>query len=107
MANMDALNGLKKSLDSFSSVALADFALVELDPENDPNKFDEEQQKFANSMTERVKDLLLANSRRRGRLWKRVEAAHGNDFKAPPVGTLRTGLCPPGFHDEEGICVPN
>jgi hypothetical protein len=105
MANNDALNGLKKSLDSFSDVALAEFALTELDNEKDPNKSDKEQQEFADSMRKKVIAFLEDNRDERRPVWDRVEVTHAKDFKAP-AGT-KSSLCPPGFHEEGGICVRN
>lgn len=107
MTNKDAFMSLKKSLDSFSNVALAEFALVELDNENNPKKSNVEQHEFANSMRNRVITFLNENAEDRRSVWDRVEVTHAKDFTAPPAGTFKSSMCPPGFHEEGGLCVPN
>lgn len=108
MANNDSYISLRKSLDSFSDVALAEFALIELDNEKNSIKSDEETKKFSDFVSNKVTGLLEEIAARQQAEWLRLNTVRAKKFKAHADELLKNArsACPPGFHEVNGHCIP-
>ena len=114
MVNKGTFDRSKQSLDHFNDSLLAEFELIDLDNDKSPDRSHEEQQKFADFVKTALTGVLRKIADRQGRKWARLITAHPEKFKAPvglalgdsaPSLNPEGALCPPGFHEEDGICV--
>ena len=99
MENKELYINFRKSLDSYRDVLLAEIQLIEGDTE---------KEQFAVAVTNKIKDLLKENARKRAPMWQEQNAAQAKKFMDHAEALLanKPSLCPPGFRDENGICVP-
>ncbi len=99
MENEDPYISMRKSLDSFRDVALADYALIESDAG---------KKHFSDFVTEKVKAFLTDNKRLSRNVWEKVadSRAEAHTKQAQELSAEEFSLCPPGFREENGICVP-
>lgn len=91
MEKETAYISMRKSLNSFIAVALADYALI---------KNDVEKEKYSDFVTAKVKVFLHENALDRKGEWDKVEGSHQE------LSAEETSMCPPGFREENGLCVP-
>jgi hypothetical protein len=99
MEDKEKYIGLTKSLDSIRDVALAEIRLIESE---------EERTKFADFVTERAKLLLSDIADKRRQKWWEMNDAQSKKFQQHAQELLLnpSTACPPGFREENGICVP-
>jgi hypothetical protein len=90
MENETAFISLSKSLDSFREVVLSDYAMIE---------DSEEKAKYSDFVTEKVKLFLIDNAEDRRESWKKAGGS-------PELLAGRPALCPPGFVEVDGLCIP-
>lgn len=88
MANGEALINLTKALDSMRNVALAEDASI---------GNDKERTQYSDFVTRKVKDFLADNKKERRDKWR----DHGKRQSG-----AKSQLCPPGFEEKDGLCVP-
>ena len=91
MENEEAFISLRKSLDSFRDVALAEYAWI---------KNDAEKEDYSYFVTETVKQFLKDNRAKREAAWRELIGSDGQFLEK------ESSLCPPGFIEIDGICVP-
>ena len=98
--NNEAYINMRKSLDSLRDVVLADYALIETE---------DEQKNYSDFVTENVKAFLNQNAGMQQEVWNSVEDKRIQSYRNHAEHLLANkdfSLCPPGFRDENGICVP-
>ncbi len=107
MSNNDSYISLRKSLDSFRDVALAEFALIELDNEKNPIKSDEETKKFSDFVSNKVTGLLEEIAAKHHVEWGRVNTISAKKFEEHAKELLKNArsACPPGFQEVNGHCI--
>jgi len=92
---------LRKSLDSLRDVVLADYALFETP---------EEKKGFSDFVTQKIIVFLKHNSDGNQAMWDRVAESRAKAYTSHAQALLEArvapSLCPPGFREEDGICVP-
>ena len=98
MENEDSYISLRKSLDSFSDVALNEFALI---------KSDAGKQEFSDFVSDKVKGLLREIAIKQQAEWRKLNPDRAKDFQAHAEKLSENPAlsCPPGFHEVDGICV--
>ncbi len=99
MKNKELYISFRKSLDSYRDVVIAEIELIE---------GDEEKEKFAVAVIDKIKDLLGDIAKARGPWWKKQNAAQAEKFKTHAEALLSANApteCPPGFESVNGICV--
>lgn len=99
MENEDTYISLRKSLDSLRDVALADYALIETDAG---------KKHFSDFVTEKVNEFLRKNALMRREEWERVADSRAEAYTkhAQELLANKPSICPPGFQEIDGICVP-
>lgn len=99
MENEDSYIGMRKSLDSLRDVALADYALIETS---------EGKKRFSDFVTKKVQAFLKENAQLSRNVWKKVADSRAEEYTkhAQELLAEESSLCPPGFHEVDGICVP-
>lgn len=105
MADDEAYIRLRDSLDSFRNVALAEYAAIERSAEPTRAK---EARSYSDFVRERVVDFLSKNKARRKDDWGKSAAGDAQAFEDHAKNVLAkvTQLCPPGFEEKNGVCVP-
>ena len=98
----DSYISLRKSLDAFSNVALAQYAL---------SKSDAEKKEFSDEVFNKVKEFLHEVSSDYKTEWADVDDPAYAEKMEKYIEELLANpeafsACPPGFRDENGICVP-
>jgi hypothetical protein len=116
MANDEAYINLRKALDSFRDVVLAEYAFIGADGADKMiTESDEERKVFSDLVVQTVNNFLRDNSNRHRGLWDAVEPGrakaledHARAIKdhASGMKTAVSQLCPPGFEEKDGLCVP-
>lgn len=100
MTNNDSYISLRKSLDSFNDVALAQFALFESDVE---------KKKFSDFVSNKVKELLAQIAKDNDVEWKKLNPAQAEKLAAHAArmsaNDPKLSGCPPGFVEVDGMCV--
>ena len=99
MENEEAYISMRKSLDSLRDVALADYALIESDAG---------KKHFSDFVTEKVKAFLKENALLSRNVWDMVadDRAEALTNHAQELLAKQSSMCPPGFREENGLCVP-
>ena len=92
---------LRKSLDSLRDVVLADYALFETS---------EEKKHFSDFVTQKIIIFLKNNAVGNQAMWDKVAESRAKAYKSHAQSLLEARVapsgCPPGFREEDGICVP-
>ena len=99
MPDKDLYIKLRKTLDSLSNVALAEYNLKETD---------ENKQIFVDFVNEKVKNFLGELADRETKEWLSLASKRAKEFEdhAKVLIGERFPQCPPGFIEVDGICVP-
>jgi hypothetical protein len=99
MPNKDSYIKLRKALDSFSGVALAEYNLKDTD---------ENKERFVEFVNKKVKNFLGELVERETKKWLLLAPKRAEEFEnhAKVLIAERFPQCPPGFHEVDGICVP-
>lgn len=99
MANETEYINLRKTLDSFRAVVLADYDLF---------RTSEEKTKFSDLVTEKIKTFLMDNSVDNQEMWVKAADRRALEHSDHAEALLAKdfALCPPGFKEVDGICVP-
>jgi hypothetical protein len=98
MSPEDSYIILRKSLDSFSDVALTEFDLIESD---------DEKQEFSEFVLKKVKEFLNEIAVAHQHEWKKLNPVRARQFQAHAerLSEKKSSGCPPGFQEIDGICV--
>ena len=99
MPDRDLYIELRKNLDSFTNVSLAEYDLSETT---------EERQKFVEFIAEKIQEFKVQLSKMENGNWKRLGHQRAKDFEvhAEALSKEKPSQCPPGFHEINGICEP-
>ncbi len=99
MPNKDSYIKLRKSLDSLSSVSLAEYNLLETEID---------KQEFTDFVTKQVEQFLKEVAVRHSAEWRKSGHKRAKQFTehAKSLEAEMPTQCPPGFHEVDGICVP-
>jgi hypothetical protein len=92
---------LRKSLDSLRDVVLTDYSLFETAAE---------KKHFSDTVTKKIMEFLQFNSKKNQTMWDQVSEnrakAHSSHAQSLMQAREMPVLCPPGFREENGLCVP-
>ena len=99
MANDAEFINLGKALDSFRDVILTDYNLFETA---------EEKAKFFDLVTGKIRTFISENADANREMWEKVADSRAKAYTnhVQSLVAKEISLCPPGFREENGICVP-
>ncbi|MEP7074561.1 MAG: hypothetical protein ABI878_02025 [Acidobacteriota bacterium] len=107
MIDKESFISLTQTLDSLRDLALAEFALIELDNAKDATKSTKETKEFAEFVLKAVQGLRGDIAVKHQQEWIRLNPSRAKDFAAHIAGLEKSvsASCPPGFHEVGGVCV--
>lgn len=98
MTKDESFISMRKSLDSFTDVALAEFDLIESE---------QGKEEFSGFVLKKVKEFLSQIAAQHQAEWLRLNPARAKQFETHAENLLTPSKlgCPPGFQEVGGICV--